>query len=149
MRLKEVVCMAGKDHPGMRSNQNPYSMKNMNDTNRRTFLRNTAMGATVLGLAPTAFQAMGSMYGSTILNRVGLYSITFLGVWYDGPALSLEDTILKARELGFEGIEIDGKRPHGNPLDMPKARCKEIRNRAHDQGLEIYAVSAKVLPLLS
>jgi sugar phosphate isomerase/epimerase len=123
-------------------NPNLYKMSITNDMDRRKFLRSTAMGATVFGLAPATFQAMGSRYGSAIMNRVGLYSITFLGVWYNGRALSLEDTILKARELGFEGIEIDGKRPHGNPLDMPKARCREIKNRAHDQGLEIYAVSA-------
>jgi sugar phosphate isomerase/epimerase len=75
-------------------------------------------------------------------NKVGLYSITFLGVWYKGKPLTLEEMIIKARELGYDGIEIDGKRPHGNPLDMPTERCKELKAKAADQGMEIYAVSA-------
>ena len=49
--------------------------------------------------------------------KVGLYTITFLGVWYRGEGLTLEQVIDRAREYGYAGIEIDGKRPHGNPLD--------------------------------
>ncbi len=116
-------------------------MNNTNNMNRRTFLRNTAMGTAALGLTPSTLNAMGNMKELAAQNKVGLYSITFLGVWYKGNALTLEETILKARELGFDGIEIDGKRPHGNPLDMPTSRCKEIKAKAIDQGVEIYAVS--------
>src|ERR1051326_2365643 len=73
--------------------------------------------------------------------KIGLYSITYGGVWYRGDALSVEQVIGRARKFGYEGIEIDGKRPHGNPLDMPKARCQNIRKLASDQGIEIYAVA--------
>jgi sugar phosphate isomerase/epimerase len=116
-------------------------MNTYNNMDRRTFLRNTAMGTAVLGLTPSTLNAMGDMKELAAKNKVGLYSITFLGVWYKGNALTLDETILKARELGFDGIEIDGKRPHGNPLDMPTSRCKEIKAKANDQGVEIYAVS--------
>jgi sugar phosphate isomerase/epimerase len=74
--------------------------------------------------------------------KIGLYSVTYLGLWYRGPALTLEDVIARARQFGYDGIEIDGKRPHGNPADMPASRCDELRHRAHDAGLEIYAVAA-------
>ena len=74
--------------------------------------------------------------------KLGLYSITYLGVWYRGPALTLEDLIGRARQYGYDGMEIDGKRPHGNPLDLPPARCRELRRRADDAGIEIYAVAA-------
>ena len=47
----------------------------------------------------------------------------------------------RAKRFGYDGVEIDGKRPHGNPLDMPKARCRDLRKMAADQGIEIYAVS--------
>lgn len=116
-------------------------MNTTNNMNRRTFLRNTAMGAAAMGLTPSTLNAMRNLKVSAAKNKVGLYSITFLGVWYKGNALTLDETILKARELGYDGIEIDGKRPHGNPLDMPTARCKEIKAKVNDQGLEIYAVS--------
>jgi sugar phosphate isomerase/epimerase len=74
--------------------------------------------------------------------KVGLYSITFLGLWYRGPALSLEQVVKKAKQLGYDGVEIDGKRPHGNPLDWPKRRCQELRAMADGEGTPIYAVAA-------
>ena len=74
--------------------------------------------------------------------KLGLYSITYLGVWYRGPALTLEQVIDRARQYGYEGVEIDGKRPHGNPLDLPSARCGELQRRAADAGVPIYAVAA-------
>src|SRR5215468_9007065 len=74
--------------------------------------------------------------------KLGLYSITYLGLWYRGEALSLSDLIKTARRFGYDGIEIDGKRPHGNPLDWPARRCKELRSLAHGEGIEIHAVAA-------
>jgi sugar phosphate isomerase/epimerase len=74
--------------------------------------------------------------------KVGLYSITYLGVWYRGGALSVEQVIDRAKRFGYDGVEIDGKRPHGNPLDLPKNRCEEIRKYAAGQGIELYAVAA-------
>jgi sugar phosphate isomerase/epimerase len=74
--------------------------------------------------------------------KVGLYSITYLGVWYRGRALTLEEVIDRARKYGYDGVEIDGKRPHGNPTDLPAARCYELRQRALDAGVPIYAVAA-------
>jgi sugar phosphate isomerase/epimerase len=74
--------------------------------------------------------------------KLGLYSITYLGAWYRGRALTIEELIERARTYGYEGIEIDGKRPHGSPLDMPRQRCLDLQRRAHDSAIEIYAVAA-------
>ena len=74
--------------------------------------------------------------------KTGLYSITYLGVWYRGRALTLEELIDRARSYGYDGVEIDGKRPHGNPLDLPTARCIELRKKAEDAGVDLYAVAA-------
>ena len=74
--------------------------------------------------------------------KVGLYSITYLGMWYRGEALTLPQMITRAKEYGYDGIEIDGKRPHGNPLDWPTVRCRDLRSRADGEGIEIYAVAA-------
>jgi sugar phosphate isomerase/epimerase len=74
--------------------------------------------------------------------KVGLYSITFSGIWYRGEALPLEAVINRAKKYGYDGVEIDGKRPHGNPLDMSKDRCQELQKVAHGEGIEIYGVAA-------
>jgi sugar phosphate isomerase/epimerase len=74
--------------------------------------------------------------------KLGLYSITYLGLWYRGEALGLAQMIGRAKEYGYDGIEIDGKRPHGNPLDWPTRRCRELRGLAEGQGIDIFAVAA-------
>jgi sugar phosphate isomerase/epimerase len=74
--------------------------------------------------------------------KVGLYSITYLGLWYRGGPLTLTEMITAAKKWGYDGIEIDGKRPHGNPLDWPRGRCRELRALADSQEIEIFAVAA-------
>jgi sugar phosphate isomerase/epimerase len=74
--------------------------------------------------------------------KIGLYSITYLGIWYRGEALTLPELIKTAKRFGYDGIEIDGKRPHGNPLDWPTRRCRELRSLAEGEGIEIPAVAA-------
>ena len=74
--------------------------------------------------------------------KLGLYSITYLGIWYRGEALTLPELIKTAKRFGYDGIEIDGKRPHGNPLDWPTRRCRELRSLADSEGIEIHAVAA-------
>jgi sugar phosphate isomerase/epimerase len=97
---------------------------------RRRFVQSTlAAGALSAAAAPRAHV------------KVGLYSITYGGVWYRGDALTVEQVIGRASKFGYQGVEIDGKRPHGNPLDMPKIRCQQIRKLAADKGIEIYAVA--------
>ena len=74
--------------------------------------------------------------------KVGLYSITYLGAWYKGGHLTIKDFIRKAKALGYDGIEIDLKRPHGFPLDLDEKSRTEIRKLAESEGLEIPAVAS-------
>lgn len=74
--------------------------------------------------------------------KIGLYSITYLGCWYRGEALSLPDLIRTAKKFGYDGVEFDGKRPHANPLDWPAAKCQDLLRFANDEGVEILGVAA-------
>ncbi len=97
----------------------------------------------------TAVAGLGALKSAEAQNalankpgiKVGLYSITFLGIWYQGRELTLEQVVKKAKEYGYDGVEIDGKRPHGNPNDWPTKRCKQLRSMADGEGIEIYAVA--------
>jgi len=111
--------------------------------NRREFVGTTlaAAGAGLLGTAAQT-QAKPEAQEKKPGMKLGLYSITFLGIWYRGDALSLEDVVRRAKKYGYDGVEIDGKRPHGNPLDWPKSRCRELRAFADGEGMEIYGVAA-------
>lgn len=74
--------------------------------------------------------------------KIGLYSITYLGCWYRGESLTLPELIRTAKKFGYDGVEIDGKRPHGNPLDWPKNKCQELRQIADKEEIEILGVAA-------
>ena len=74
--------------------------------------------------------------------KIGLYSVTFLGLWYRGKELTLPKMVAAAKSYGYDGIEIDGKRPHGNPLDWSRGRCRELLSLAIGEGLDIFAVAA-------
>ena len=51
-------------------------------------------------------------------------------------------TMAKVREMGYDGVELDLKRPHGSPIDLDEKRCLEIRDYAEQQGLEICGAAA-------
>lgn len=106
--------------------------------NRRQFMVTSMTAAAGLAAGTNCI----SQNGQKSNIKVGLYSITFLGVWYRGVAPGLEELIQRAKEYGYDGIEIDGKRPHGNPLDWPTKRCRELVSVADGEGIEIYGVAA-------
>ncbi len=108
--------------------------------NRRQFMATSLAGTAGLVANINGFSQRSQKKNSNI--KVGLYSITFLGIWYRGEALSLEEMIKRAKKYGYAGIEIDGKRPHGNPLDWPVERCQELRSIADGEGIEIFGVAA-------
>jgi sugar phosphate isomerase/epimerase len=117
---------------------------NSKGISRRQFVGTAAVAAAAgLGSGPGGAQPAGAQEARAGKPgiKVGLYSITFLGVWYQGKALTIEQVIGKAKEYGYDGVEIDGKRPHGNPNDWPTKRCKQLRAMADGEGIEIYAVA--------
>jgi sugar phosphate isomerase/epimerase len=74
--------------------------------------------------------------------KVGLYSVTYAGVWYRGKALRLSQFIARAKELGFDGVEIGLKRPHGSPLDLDEKACERIGKELDRQGIELAACAS-------
>ena len=109
---------------------------------RREFV-GTTLAATA-GMWPSSARSVQSPSGEKKVAgmKVGLYSITYLGIWYRGEGLSVEDVIKRAKQYGYDGVELDGKRPHANPLDLPTSRCRELRRLADGEGIEIFGVAA-------
>jgi sugar phosphate isomerase/epimerase len=73
--------------------------------------------------------------------RTALFTVSFAGFWGQ-HRLTLEEAIDKTAELGFEGIEIMGKRPHLSPLDYDIEDCLRLRERLEARGLKVAAVAA-------
>jgi len=74
--------------------------------------------------------------------KISLYTITLNGGYYDGPAVPLLEIFPKAKAWGYDGIEIESKRPHGSPLDLDSAARDRIKKAARDTGLEISCIAA-------
>ena len=73
--------------------------------------------------------------------KIGLYSVSFSGLWYHGKVLSVEELVDIAAELNFDGLELDGKRPHGFPLDWSQRRREDFKAYAEQKGIEIIGVA--------
>ncbi len=116
--------------------------------NRRKFIETSgaAAGAAMLGSVnqpvseATASGAARSAGKGKI--RLGLYSISYGGIWYRGNALSFDELCKRAKDSGFDGIELDNKRPMGNPMDLDKARREGMKASLSKYGLEIPCIAA-------
>ena len=73
--------------------------------------------------------------------KIGLYSITYRGVWYRGEAVNVFDLVRLAKQQGWEGLELDAERPHAAPMDLSGDDRKRLRDLAGECGLELCAVS--------
>ncbi|HLX93756.1 MAG TPA: sugar phosphate isomerase/epimerase family protein [Puia sp.] len=74
--------------------------------------------------------------------KFALLSVTYGGLFYKGAALSLEQQICKASDLGFDALAIETKRPVASPLDLTKKDRQSIRSLAEDKGVAICAVES-------
>jgi len=74
--------------------------------------------------------------------KFALLTVTYGGLFYKGEALSLEQQIQKAKELGFDALAIETKRPVASPLDLSKAERNRIKGIAADEGLPLCAIES-------
>lgn len=115
---------------------------------RRKFIETSgaAAGAAMLGASKNPVSEIEETPGPKPVNagkiKLGLYSISYGGIWYKGPALSFSELCRYAKEYGFDGIELDNKRPMGNPMDLSQKNREEMRNSLAKYGLEIPCVAA-------
>lgn len=116
--------------------------------NRRKFIETSgaAAGAAMIGgskaLADEKTSQAKPLPGNGSNIKLGLYSITYGGIWYKGSALTFEELCRYAAEFGFDGVELDNKRPMGNPMDLNQRRREEMRNTLSKYKLEIPCVAA-------
>lgn len=71
----------------------------------------------------------------------GLFSVSYAGFWGQ-PVLTLEQSIEKAAELGFEGLLFMGKRPHLSPLDTDEKRLSQLRTCLESFHIDAIGVAA-------
>lgn len=74
--------------------------------------------------------------------KFALLSVTYAGLFYAGKSLSLDEQIRKARELGFDALSIETKRPVASPIDLDRKACERIKRLAVDEGITLCALES-------
>lgn len=74
--------------------------------------------------------------------KFALLTVSYSGLFYDGPPLSVVQQIHKARDLGFDGVSIETKRPVASPLDLTSGERKEITATAAAEGIALCAIES-------
>ena len=66
--------------------------------------------------------------------KLALHTVSYSGSWGQ-ESLSLDDALLRARSLGFDGVMLMAKRPHASPLDLDADGRRRLRARLDELGL--------------
>ena len=70
-----------------------------------------------------------------------LHSVSYAGFWRGQAFLSVDDFLVKAKELGFDGVMLVAKRPHVSVLDYDASARQQLKARIEELGLELVALA--------
>lgn len=106
----------------------------------RSFVARTFTIAAVAALA-TAAQAQSKTPAKSYSFTPVLHSVSYAGVWRGQTQLTLDQFLVKAKELGFGHLEVMAKRPHLSPLDYNSEARKKLKARLAELGLKIVCLA--------
>lgn len=70
-----------------------------------------------------------------------LHSVSYAGVWRGQAQFTLDQFLVKAKELGFTHVEVMAKRPHLSPLDFDAAARTALKARLRELGVKIVCLA--------
>lgn len=70
-----------------------------------------------------------------------LHSYSYSGAFEGQHTLSVNEFVLKAKELGYDGVELAAKRPHVSPLDYDDAALAKLRIFTESNGMEVACIA--------
>lgn len=70
-----------------------------------------------------------------------LHSVSYAGFWRGQARLSVDEFLVKAKELGYEGVMLVAKRPHVSPHDYDKAARARLKAKIDSLGLTLVALA--------
>lgn len=96
-------------------------------------------------LAFIAFTAKGQKTPTGNQNdfkvKTCLHSVSYMGAWRGQALLTVDQFLLKAKELGFDGVELAAKRPHVSLLDYDDVARTKLRERIKELGLDLVCLA--------
>lgn len=70
-----------------------------------------------------------------------LHSIGYAGLWRGQAQLTVDEFLVKAKELGFDGVMLMAKRPHLSLVDYDKPARAKLKKRIQDLGLTLVGLA--------
>lgn len=70
-----------------------------------------------------------------------LHSIGYAGIWRGQAQLTVDEFLVKAKELGFDGVMLMAKKPHLSLLDYDKEARAKLKKRIEDLGLTLVGLA--------
>ncbi len=70
-----------------------------------------------------------------------LHSVSYMGIWRSQATLTVDEFLLKAKELGFDGVMLAAKRPHVSILDYDDDARKKLIARIKELGLDLVCLA--------
>jgi sugar phosphate isomerase/epimerase len=92
-------------------------------------------------LAPPTGGASGQDAPKAYAFTPVLHSVSYAGVWRGQAQLTLDQFLVKAKELGFTHVEVMAKRPHLSPLDYDADARRKLKARLQELGLSIVCLA--------
>jgi sugar phosphate isomerase/epimerase len=70
-----------------------------------------------------------------------LHSVSYMGIWRGQATLTVDEFLVKAKHLGFDGVMLAAKRPHVSLIDYDDAARQKLRARIKELGLELVCLA--------
>ena len=70
-----------------------------------------------------------------------LHSVSYMGIWRGQATLTVDQFLVKAKELGYDGVMLAAKRPHVSLLDYDESAREKLRARISELGLELVCLA--------
>ena len=70
-----------------------------------------------------------------------LHSVGYSGAWRGQAVLTVDEFLLKAKDLGFDGIMLGAKHPHVSLIEYDDAARQKLRARIKELGLELVCIA--------
>ncbi len=70
-----------------------------------------------------------------------LHSVSYMGIWRGQATLSVDEFLVKAKQLGFDGVMLAAKKPHVSLIDYDYAARLKLKARIKELGLELVCLA--------
>lgn len=70
-----------------------------------------------------------------------LHSVSYMGIWRGQALLTVDQFLVKAKELGFDGVMLAAKRPHVSLIDYDDAARQKLRARLKELNIELVCLA--------